>query len=120
MHSQTGLLTTMDAPFAGDASDSKVELTNLVELLRWRALSQPESVAYTFLVDGETSEVCLTFGELDLRARAIGAWLQSAGAAGERVLLLYPPGIEYIAAFFGCLYAGAVAIPAYPPRLNQK
>jgi len=110
----------MDAPFAGDASDSKEEPTNLVELLRWRALAQPERVAYTFLVDGETSEVCLTFGELDLRARAIGTWLQSAGATRERVLLLYPPGIEYITAFFGCLYAGAVAIPAYPPRLNQK
>ena len=120
MHSQTGSLTTMDAPFAGDASDSRVKPANLVQLLRWRAVAQPERVAYTFLVDGETSEVCLTFGELDLRARAIGTWLQSAGAAGERVLLLYPPGIEYITAFFGCLYAGAVAIPAYPPRLNQK
>ncbi len=94
--------------------------TNLVELLRCRALSEPERMAYTFLLDGETSEVSLTYGELDLRARAIGAWLQSTGAAGQRVLLLYPPGLEYIAAFFGCLYAGAVAIPAYPPRLNQK
>ncbi len=94
--------------------------SNLVELLRYRAISQPDRTAYTFLLDGEASEVSVTFGELDLRARAIGAWLQSTGAPGQRVLLLYPPGIEYIAAFFGCLYAGAVAIPAYPPRLNQK
>ena len=38
---------------------------------------------------------------------------------GERVLLLYPPGLEYVAALFGCLYAGAVAVPAYPPRFNR-
>lgn len=120
MHSQAGSWTTIDEPSVGDASASVGEMTNLVELLRRRALVQPDRVAYTFLLDGETSKVCLTFKELDLRARAIGAWLQAAGAAGERVLLLYPPGIEYIAAFFGCLYAGAVAVPAYPPRLNQK
>jgi amino acid adenylation domain-containing protein len=120
MHSQAGSWTTIDEPLSGDASAANGEPTNLVELLRRRALSQPNRVAYTFLLDGETSEVCLTFAELDLRAQAIGAWLQATGAAGERVLLLYPPGIEYIAAFFGCLYAGAVAVPAYPPRLNQK
>ena len=61
----------------------------------------------------------LTYGELDRRARGIGAWLEAHGARGERVLLLYPAGLDYIAAFFGCLYAGAVAVPAYPPRLNR-
>ena len=44
---------------------------------------------------------------------------QAAGAAGERALLLYPPGLDFIAAFFGCLYAGVVAVPAYPPRLER-
>ena len=58
----------------------------------------------------------ITYGELDERARALGARLQSEGAAGERVLLLYPPGLDYVVAFFGCLYAGAVAVPAYPPQ----
>src|SRR5205807_1551124 len=77
-------------------------------------------LGYTFLVDGEGEEVFLSYGELDRRARAIAARLQAAGAAGERVLLLYPPGLDYIAAFFGCLYAGAVAVPAYPPRLNRN
>lgn len=95
-------------------------MATLVELLRERALSDPDRQAYTFLTDGETQEVHLTCGELDQRARAIGASLQAAGAKGERVLLLYPPGLEYIAAFFGCLYAGAVAVPVYPPRLNQN
>jgi acyl transferase domain-containing protein/acyl-CoA synthetase (AMP-forming)/AMP-acid ligase II/acyl carrier protein len=46
--------------------------------------------------------------------------LQKMGATGERALVLYPPGLEYVAAFFGCLYAGIVVVPAYPPRLNQK
>jgi amino acid adenylation domain-containing protein len=88
----------------------------LVELLGHRARQRPERRAYTFLSDGETEAASLSYGELERRARAIGARLQAAGAAGERVLLLYPPGLEYIAALFGCLYAGAVAVPAYPPR----
>ena len=102
--------------------DSISVSATLVDLVRWRALQQPDQLAYTFLVDGETEEACLTYGELDERACAIGAQMQSLGAFGERVLLLYPPGLDYIAAFFGCLYAGAIAVPAYPPdptRLNR-
>ncbi|MBN1814014.1 MAG: SDR family NAD(P)-dependent oxidoreductase [Anaerolineae bacterium] len=95
------------------------ECTTLVDILRWRALHRPDRRAYTFLVDGETEEKHLTYGELDCKARAIGAFLQDLGASGERILLLYPPGLEYIAAFFGCLYAGAIAVPSYPPRLNR-
>jgi amino acid adenylation domain-containing protein len=92
----------------------------MIDLLRWRALCQGERLAYTFLVDGEAEKIDLTYGELDQRSRAIGATLQYAGAAGERVLLLYPHGLEFIAAFWGCLYAGAIAIPAYPPRINRS
>jgi acyl-CoA synthetase (AMP-forming)/AMP-acid ligase II len=94
--------------------------STLTELLRYRAAQQPHRRAYTFLRDGETDEVHLTYGELDRQARSIGAQLQHLGAAGRRVLLLYPAGLEYIAAFFGCLYAGAIAVPAYPPRLNRS
>src|SRR6185503_13820357 len=72
------------------------------------------------LSDGEAEEVTLTYGELEERARAIGWRLQFIGAESERVLLLFPPGLDYISAFFGCLYAGAIAVPAYPPRLNKK
>src|SRR5205085_11011070 len=88
-------------------------------ILRYRAAHQPDRPAYTFLLDGEATQADLTYGELDRQARAIGALLQDAGAAGERVLLLYPPGLDYVAAFFGCLYAGAVAVPAYPPNPAQ-
>ena len=100
-------------------SSQTIEADSLVELLSWRALHQPDQQIYTFLVDGEKEEAHLTYGELDQQARRIGAWLQHLGAVGERALLLYPPGLEYIAAFFGCLYAGVIAVPAYPPRLNR-
>jgi acyl-CoA synthetase (AMP-forming)/AMP-acid ligase II len=96
------------------------KFSTLVELLRYRASTQPERIAYIFLRDGETEEACLTYGELDQKARAIAAHLQSLDAQGEKGLLLYPPGLEFISAFFSCLYAGVVAIPAYPPRRNQN
>jgi amino acid adenylation domain-containing protein len=96
--------------------------STLVELLRFRALNQPDFLGYTFLADGETKEVNLTYGELHKQACAIAALLQSAGMAGERALMLFPPGIDFLVAFFGCLYSQVVAVPAYPPdraRLNR-
>jgi acyl-CoA synthetase (AMP-forming)/AMP-acid ligase II/acyl carrier protein len=62
----------------------------------------------------------VTYGQLDRKARAVGAWLEASGATDQRVLLLFPSGIEYIVAFFGCLYARSVAVPAYPPRANRQ
>src|SRR5206468_155512 len=90
-----------------------------------RARLTPEARAYTFLLDGEAAETHVSYGELDRQARAIAARLAmdsggAAEAAGERALLLYPAGLEYIAAFFGCLYAGVAAVPAYPPRANRR
>ena len=93
--------------------------STLVELLRFRAAQQPDRIAYTFLVDGDRQEIPMTYAELDRSARRIARRLQSLGAAGERALLLYPPGLEYISAFFGCLYAGVTAMPAFPPRPNR-
>src|SRR5438270_13138270 len=93
--------------------------STLVELLRRRALETPHRCAFTFLVEGEAEAIDLNYGELDRRARGIGALLQSRRATGDRVLLLFPPTVDYIAAFFGCLYAGAIAVPAYPLRLNR-
>lgn len=91
----------------------------LVALLRQRAQSTPDKTLYTFLADGETEERPLTYGQLDENARKIAAHLQNNGSVGDRALLLFPPGLEYIAAFFGCLYAGWIAVPAYPPRRNR-
>jgi acyl-CoA synthetase (AMP-forming)/AMP-acid ligase II len=96
-----------------------LNFSSLVELLRYRAIHQSNQIAYTFLVDGETQEICITYQELDCKARSIATHLQYLNVRGERALLLYQPGLEYIVAFFGCLYAGVVAVPAYPPRPNK-
>ncbi|GAB2638321.1 fatty acyl-AMP ligase [Gordonia jinhuaensis] len=94
----------------------------LVDVLRNRAQVLGDKVAFTFSYDGDgVDEVTLTFAELDRRARAIAADLTGHGAAGERVLVLCRPGLDHIAGFFGCLYAGAVAVPVHErlaPRLS--
>lgn len=92
--------------------------STLVELLSYRASIQSDQKLYTFLQNSETES--LTYEGLHLQAQAIAARLQSLDAAGERALLLYQPGLDFITAFFGCLYAGVVAVPAYPPRRNQS
>jgi amino acid adenylation domain-containing protein/non-ribosomal peptide synthase protein (TIGR01720 family) len=94
--------------------------STLVDILRRRSAYQADRVAYTFLLDGESEEISITYAELDRQARTIAAALQSRLMVGDRVLLLYPPGLEYIAAFFGCLYAGVAAVPLYPPRRNRS
>ncbi|MGA2034529.1 MAG: fatty acyl-AMP ligase, partial [Thermoguttaceae bacterium] len=94
--------------------------STLVQLLRYRAHSQPQDVAFVYLADGENEQLRLTYEQLDRQARAIGAWLASQGLAGQRALLLYPAGLDFIAGFFGCLYAGVIAVPAYPPRRNRS
>src|SRR5436190_16818919 len=88
---------------------------DLVRLLEHRAAEQARQLGFTFLADGETTEQTLNFGELERRARAVGALLQAYAPRGARILLLYPPGLDYIVAFFGCLVGGYVAVPAYPP-----
>ncbi|MDF5729777.1 MAG: AMP-binding protein, partial [Rhizonema sp. PD38] len=105
--------------YLNDLPNAIYSLSTLVELLHYRGQYQPDKIAYIFLQDGETESSKLTYGELDQQARAIATSLQSRGATGERALLLYPP-IEFISAFFGCLYAGIVAVPAYPPRRNYN
>ncbi|HEX8818696.1 MAG TPA: fatty acyl-AMP ligase, partial [Archangium sp.] len=96
--------------------------STFVDILRRRAHEQPSRRVFTLLEDGETESLHLDFAGLELRARAIAATLQRHAAPGERALLLYPFGLDYIAAFFGALYAGVVAVPVYPPdpsRLNR-
>jgi acyl-CoA synthetase (AMP-forming)/AMP-acid ligase II/acyl carrier protein len=91
-----------------------------VDLLCYRAFHQPEETAYTFLQDGETEPASLTYQELDKQARRIAAFLQKQISPNEPALLLYPVGLEYIASFFGCLYAGVIAIPVYSPKANRS
>lgn len=80
------------------------------------AENKPNQIAFTFLEDGESQEQHLTYRQLHEKACAIAAHIQSTKTpVNERALLLYPPGIDYISAFFGCLYAGIIAIPVYLP-----
>lgn len=95
------------------------EYRSLIDLLRDRASRTPERIAYLFLDDGET-ESSLSFGQLEEQVRAVAARLQELGAADQRALLFYPPGLEFIVAFLGATFARVVAIPAYPPRNNQN
>ena len=101
------------------AADPALEASTLVELLRARAAAAPDRRAYVFLEDGENEGASLTFGELDRAARAVAAELQARGLAGERALLLFPAGLDFVVAFCGCLYAGVVAVPAPAPEASQ-
>ncbi len=101
-------------------SASSSALSSWVDLLRWRVTQQPEQRAYTFLTDGEIERDHLSYADLDLQARMIGALLQKDVASGARALLVYPSGLEFIAAFFGCLYSGIIAVPVYPPSAARS
>ena len=109
--------TEMDDVMAEMFDDITNELryASFVDLLTARARQFPDREAFIFLRDGEEEAGKLTFSQLEKRARAIGAWLQQNGLGGERLLLLYPSSLEFVAAFFGCLYAGSTAVPAFPP-----
>ena len=87
-----------------------------MEVLRQRASEHPSQLAFTFLGNGEEESTSISLSELDRRTRAIAVRIRKHVSVGEPVLLVYPSGLEFISAFFGCLYAGAIAVPAYPPR----
>ena len=87
----------------------------MIELLQGQAAEQPERTSYAFL-DDRDGETEVSFGELDRRARTIAGRLQLELKPGDRALLVYPAGLDFIAAFFGCMYAGVVAVPATYPK----
>ncbi len=99
----------------------KSESSSFVDILRDRAEKIPDQLAFVYLNfngDAEPGESRITYRELDEKAQAIAATFQTHHAFGERAMLLYPPGLEYIAAYMGCLYAGVIAVPAYPPTAS--
>ena len=93
-----------------------VNNSTIVHILLDRSLSQPKQIAYTFLADGENESGSCTYAELDLQAKAIAAQLLTKVNPGDRALLVYPytAGLEFIAGFLGCLYAGVIAVTDYP------
>nr|AAF40219.4 pyoverdine synthetase A [Pseudomonas fluorescens] len=92
----------------------------LVQSLQRRATQTPDQVALRFLAESADDTVVLSYRDLDLRARTIAAALQASAGLGERAVLLFPSGPDYVAAFFGCLYAGVIAVPAYPPESTRR
>lgn len=110
----------LDSTKPSTSSEVEFSIHTLVELLRMRAAELDDQLAFSYAVDGDQKLQHLSYAELDLQARAIAARLQQAGLTGGRALLLYPSGLDFVAAFFGCLYAGVVAVPAYPPRRNRN
>ena len=91
------------------------ELPTLVEVAQWRASQHGTRPAYTFLVDGGEHSLELSYADIDARARAIAAEIQAKGPVGQRVLVVLEPGLDYVATLFGCFFAGAIAVPVYPP-----
>jgi len=88
---------------------------NLAQLLHERANESPDAVAYRFVGKDESAEE-ITYAELDTRARAVAATIMATtGARPQPVLLLFAPGLDYLVGLFGCFYAGAPAVPAFPP-----
>ncbi|ADO71979.1 MupA/Atu3671 family FMN-dependent luciferase-like monooxygenase [Stigmatella aurantiaca] len=98
-------------------SPSLEQLTTLVDVLRLRTEQHGNTLLYRYLetgdVDGPIDE--WSYARLEKHARALGTLLREEGASGKQALLLYPPGMDFIAGFMGCLYGGAVAVPTYPP-----
>ncbi len=88
----------------------------LVHILRDRAAENPDATAYVFLADGEDDERGISYRQLYASAAEVAVALGARHERGERALLLFAPGLDYITAFFGCLLAGVVPVPAYPPQ----
>jgi len=90
-----------------------------LEVIENRAAATPDHVVYRFLEDGITESDSLTYRQLTAKAKSVGACLQQKGKKGDRLLMLFPPGLPYLASLFGCFYSGFIAVPAYPPRKNR-
>jgi amino acid adenylation domain-containing protein/non-ribosomal peptide synthase protein (TIGR01720 family) len=111
-----------ESPRTSDVAAPSPPFATLVEMLRGWTARDPSRLAYRFLADGEADEQSLSRGDFDRRVRVIATHLLALRAEGKRAVLLYAPGLDYVAGFFACLYAGVIAVPAYPPdpsRLNR-
>jgi acyl-CoA synthetase (AMP-forming)/AMP-acid ligase II len=95
------------------------QTNSLIDLLRDRAAAQGDATAFTFLDSGEREGGALTWNALEARSRAIGAAIAARVPAGARVLIMLEPGVDFVPAFFGVLYAAAIAIPTYPPGATR-
>lgn len=98
------------------SAEAAADVANLADLCRSQAAIRGEERAFVFLESGVVESAALTYAELDRRARAIAVKLRSLATPGSRALLCHPPGLDFVAAFLGCLYSGIIAVPAPPVR----
>ena len=91
----------------------------MAEVLKRRANDTPDRLAFQFLLTDGNEGPRLTYAELDRQAMRVASALRQITLPGDRALLLFAPGLEYIPAYFGCLYAGVIAVPAFPPRPDR-
>src|SRR5215510_4962309 len=92
----------------------------IIDVLAYRAERSPDKPAFTFLLSGENDKTCLTYADLDQRARAIANRIRGIALPGERALLLYPWGPDFVTALLGCFYSGIVAVPAHAPDRGRR
>jgi glutamate-1-semialdehyde-2,1-aminomutase len=92
---------------------------NLVDLLELRAQKNPDFPIYRYLQDGEQASEPVTYSELAISSKAIAGYLQQKCAECDRVMLLFPPGVEFIEAFMGCLYSRRIGVALPPPRISR-
>jgi 8-amino-7-oxononanoate synthase len=95
------------------------QYSSFADIVLERATTQPDRIAYTFVQERGLNWRTVTYGEVARGALAVAGALDERGLAGERVLLLHPPGFDFIIAYYGCLLAGATAVPCYPPGLTR-
>ena len=92
---------------------------SFAHILQDRARQLPDALAFRFLLDGDQAQE-VTYAELDLRARTVAAAILTEAQGSPRpALLLYEPGLDYLAGLFGCFYAGVPAVPAFPPGATR-
>ena len=87
---------------------------SIVDILRERAVTDAQRIAYTYLTD-RMEEESLTFEQVYRRSCSLAQSISESTAPGDRVLIILPPGLDYILAFYACLIAGRIAVPCYPP-----
>ena len=110
-------MSTVTAEFVPQAEPANhSELSSLVDVLRRRAAEQPDDPAYIFLPERGGERLSLTFAELYASAEALAINLGERAQIGDRALLLFSPGLEFMVAFFACLLAGVIAVPMMVPR----
>jgi acyl-CoA synthetase (AMP-forming)/AMP-acid ligase II len=97
-----------------------VGFTSIPAALSHWARERPDATAYTFVGAELAVERSVGYRELERSALKVATYLLRTARPGDRVLLLFPPGLDYLTAFLGCLYSGVVAVPLYAPRPGAK